>query len=531
LDNRVEIAAGALSGLMRFIRTEVTDVLASLKQKRVVLFAGNRGGKTSTIAYEYVQRLLGLHPNEEKVRLMRKVRCMSSSLPEGDNIDEEDNAQYIELKKLIPYELIKKDITNRSRNLVVTRPPGISDQRGDPCPETVFEFRSSKQELQDLGKINISSLWHDEETPKPIREECKARLVESNGDEYFTVTLTNPLSYVYDELWARASILFRTKTIVKKFGGSQRIDTPTGNPDIAAIQMATDDNPILDKASIDRLFEDDDEATQLLRRYGVPSHVTGRVHKTYNPAICYIDYDRTFPDGVPYNWMHARGIDYHESRTPWSVGWLSASPEDEWFLWNEFHPAIDGPNAYNTYEICKGILRRSDDYVYTVNLIDPLANKAQANTGTTVVSDMNRHFETIHRDEGIGTPSYWKPWDTKGTTGRAEISKRFKNAVRCGKPFNNLIKEGHIFKRLPTLWITNRCPNFHKSIMSWRYGEYTTSSTKAVNDPKSQPQQKFSHDNMCLECLAKDRALANASFLISHPPAQAVRRNMSVTGR
>ncbi len=521
------------SGLIRFKPTEVTDVLLQLPDlsKVTVIFAGNRAGKTSSVAYQYVMRAFGLHPSVDRTQRTSKVRCMSSSLPESDAENEDDNAQYIELKRLIPPDMIVKDITNRTRNLVVRRPPGITDNRGNPSKETVFEFRSSKQELQDLGKINISSLWNDEETPKIIRDECKARLIESDGDEFFTVTLTNPLSYAYDDLWLRASYIYRTRSIVEKFG-LPREERPTdGNKHVAAIQMATDDNPILELEAIERIFEDDDEATQLLRRYGMPAHITGRIHKTYNPTVNYISQDKYFPDGVPYNWMHTRAIDYHESRTPWSVIWLSASPEDEWFAWQEFHPAIDGSHAYTTYDISRNILRNSDDYIYTLNKIDPLANKKQPNTGTSATEDLNRHFHEIRRDEGLGTEAYWTGWDTKGTTGRSEVAKRFKNASRVGRPFNNAIRERGVMKRLPTLWITTGCPETHKSVMNWRYGEYVAQSTRAVNDPKTSPQQKFSHDCMCLEALAKERTLMNAAFFMNHPPSQAKRTIHSVTGR
>jgi hypothetical protein len=301
--------------------------------------------------------------------------------------------------------------------------------------------------------------------------------------------------------------------------------------DIACIQMATDDNPTLEKIAIERMFEDiTDPDEYQLRRYGVFKAISGRVHKTYDPAYCYIDYNKIFPSGVPYNWFHWRSVDFHESRTPWSVLWVSASPQNEWFVWKEFHPAIDGPHAYNTYEIAKYILRNSGDFYYTVNLIDPLANKKQPNTGMSVTDDLNRHFEEIRRNEGLGTPAYWQGWDTKGTTGRNNISMRFKNAVRCGQPFNNQTRQYGKTVYLPTLWICNSAPKTHKSVMNWRYGEYIATATKMVNDPKPDPQQKNSHDNMCLECSAKDMRIQNSAHMIAHPPRQADRRTMSVTG-
>jgi len=523
-----EHIAKALSSWENYIAfksTEVVEVLKRLPHQTIAVFSGNRGGKTSSVAHSYVQRLLGIHPIKDKNRLMRKVRCMSSTLPESSSPDEQDNAQYIELKKLLPYELIEKDVSTRSQNLVVKRPVGLSS------PKTVFEFRSSKQETQDLGKIDLSSLWHDEETPKDKREECRMRLMAEGGDEFFTLTMINPFSYVFDEVWERASFIYRTKLISEMFGLQQVEHKKTGR-NAACILMATDDNPILTKEDIDLIFEGvEDPDVLALRRYSVFKQVSGRIHKSYNPSICYINYDKYFRDGVPMQWTHARGIDYHESRIPWSVGWLSASPNDEWFLWKEFHPAIDGAKSYNTYDIAKAIARKSGDYYFTVNLIDPLANKKQPNTLFSATDDLNRYMDEIRKSEGMGTPTFWQGWDTKGTTGRDEVAKRFKNAVKCGKPFNNFVKERGLLKHIPTLWICDTCPEFHKSIMNWSFGEWMSAATKAVNAPKATAQQKHSHDNMVLEGLAKDQRLLFASHFMTHRIPQGQYKKVSVTGR
>ena len=509
-----------------FKNTEQYAVLGQLPHRTIALFSGNRAGKTSTIAKHYVDRLIGKCKIDYKNNLMKKVRCMSSSLPDSNDPDITDNAQYIELKRLIPPDMIIKDVTARSSNMVVKRPLGLNSDK------TIFEFRSSKQEMQDLGKINISSLWHDEETPDDKRVECLARLVQEDGDEYFSITTTNPFSYVYDDIFMEAAYIYRTKRVSAR-SGEERVDKRlNGNKEIACIFMSTYDNPTLSEDAIQRMIDKCSDPIQVdLRIYGIFRQVSGRIHKTYNPKYCYIDFAKTFPHGIPYNWFHCRAIDYHESRTPWSVGWMSVSPTNEWFLWNEFHPAIDGPNAYNTYEICKAIARKGEDFHYTVNLIDPLANKKQANTNLSTTDDMNRHFHEMRRTAGVGMPCYWEGWNTKGTTGRDEVSMRFKNATRCAKPFNNMIKERGMNIYLPTLWICNTAPEFHKSVLGWRYGEYVTSATRAVNDPKNVPMQRLSHDCMCLEALAKDSRVLHASHFMKNPPPIQGGRRTSITGR
>jgi len=519
-------ALNSWANWISFAKTEQYQVLDKLPHRCIALFAGNRSGKTASVAKHYVDRLIGKASVPYKNKLMGKVRCMSSSLPESNDPDVTDNAQYIELRRLIPSEMIIKDVTARSANLVVRRPVGLSSKK------TVFEFRSSKQEMQDLGKINLSSLWHDEETPDDKRTECAARLMQEDGDEIFSITTTNPYSYCYDDVFVPASYVYRTKKVVAHTGEERVEKRLKGNTDIACIIMSTYDNPTLSEDAIQRMIDKCADPVQVdLRIYGTFRQASGRIHKTYNPKYCFIPFTRYFPDGIPYEWFHCRGIDYHESRTPWSVGWMALSPTNEAFLWQEFHPAIDGPNAYNTYDICKTIARNSQEFIYTVNLIDALANKKQANSGFSTTDDMNRHFHEMRRTSGIGAQCFWEGWNTKGTTGRDNVSLRFKNAVRCGKPFNNKVREAGRVSYLPTLWICDTAPKFHHSIMNWRYGEYVTSTTRAVNDPKNVPMQKNSHDCCVLEALFKDSRVQNAShFMKNRPPLQGVRRR-SVTGR
>lgn len=450
---------------------------------------------TSCVAYALVTAILGIHPVPHWNELSNSIRCLSSSLPESSDPQEQDNTQYLELKKLIPYEMILKDISTRSQTLTVAGHQG----------KHYIEFKSTKQELQDTGKVQRGVIWMDEESPRAYREESRMRLHARDGLEIITLTPINGISYLYDDVFLRAGYIWRSPTICKKFNLPMEEFKPTGSKDIAVLQMATDDNPTLNPESIDRIFdaiEDPDELA--VRRYGIFKQISGRVHKNYSPLIHYISFNKYFPNGIPYDWTHARGIDYHESRIPWSVGWLSASPEDEWFLWQEFHPAIDGVHAMNTYDIAKHIIRHSSDYYYTVNLIDPLANKKQANTLLSVTDDLNRYFDEFRKEHGMGTSTLWQGWDTKDTKGRDEIKRRFKNATECGVPFNNIKREKGGTRRLPTLWICDTCPEFNKSIQRWSFGEWATVRTRQINDPLVKPQSKYSHDCMTLECLAKD---------------------------
>jgi hypothetical protein len=107
----------------------------------------------------------------------------------------------------------------------------------------------------------------------------------------------------------------------------------------------------------------------------------------------------------------------------------------------------------------------------------------------------------------MGSQCYWEGWDTKGKKGREEIHLRLKNALDVKKPFNNKYREHGETKTLPTLWICDTCPKFITSLQRWGFGEWATTQAKFANDKKETPKQKYSHDNMVLEGLAKDHRL------------------------
>jgi hypothetical protein len=170
------------------------------------------------------------------------------------------------------------------------------------------------------------------------------------------------------------------------------------------------------------------------------------------------------------------------------------------FIYDEYNPS---PEQLITQDIAREIAIRSGNRQYRLDLIDPLAVKAQPNTGLSVVDDLNRLF-TMFKREGLCTGGYWQPWDTKGTRGRENIRERLKNSVACGKPFNNVVQKKDRKEFLPTVWIFAKCKNFAHSFKNWRWEEWGTSAAHTVKEEKNAPQQKWSHFPMVAEAFLKD---------------------------
>jgi len=537
-----------------FNKTPVYKRLIKCWHKIIALFTGNQFGKTGSVSYTYVLRIMSIHPIPKKnitylecmdrpkaqidegfkseylkkhknldsatflmakmpkdgkcpecgkdlVQRQRKSRVFrfcSETLPgQSANVNKEGisaevkNTQYPELKKWLPSFLIKKDITFRNPAMTIKDIFGGGD--------IIVEFVSYNQSVQSTAGSQRVSIWCDEQPPPEFLEEQFPRSIAEDGDLVITCTPADRITYLYDDVFEKAQCYIRSKTIADKFGVKE-LEFTDSKSSIAVIQAATDDNPTLSKDAIDDLFQEvDDPDTLAIRRYGIFKQVTGRIYKAFQWNIHVIPKDKYFPEGIPKIYNHFRGIDYHE-HVNWACGMMSISPTNEAFIWGEYNPS---PEQQITFDTVRELCNMSKDFKFTLNLIDPLANKTQSNTGLTVTDDINRAF-SMYKKEGLGTGGYWRSWDTKSTRGRDEVRKRLINSVKCGKPFNNKIVKNGKIEYLPTLWILDTCRLSALSMKNWRLEEWVNNTANSTKEKKETPQQKWSHMNMVWECLFKD---------------------------
>jgi len=454
---------------------------------------------------------------KEKLRIherkTRVFRFCSENLPTdrattGDNVGDQStevkNATYPEIKKWMPRHLIKKDDITARHSVITLHDPNAGHIFGDleyKGADIVYEFVSYSQTVQAGAGVQRLSCWCDEEPPFDFYDEQLPRLIAEDGDFLLSLTPANRMTWTFDEFYEKAKLYVRTDSIcdflTQKDGKeAKQIEWTDSKENIAVIQAATDDNPTLSKKAIEKKLRWEDPETMATRRYGVFTQATGRVF-TFDWRVHYIDKDKYFPIRMPEDWIHGRSIDYHE-RNDWAIVWACISPKDELFIYNEL--AVN-PTKWTTLPISEEIAGKSGMQRYSCNLIDPLANKVQVNTGETTVEDLNRIFHQLKKD-GKGMGGYWQPFDTKGTKGRDEIKTRLSNSVKVGKPFNNRVEKKGEYRYLPTLWVLNNCKQMAQSLKQWRFDE-----PKGKNPSKDKSEkmiQKWSHFCTALEGLLKD---------------------------
>ena len=454
-------------------------------------------------------------------RKTRIFRFCSETLPGesetvgADNTGESTevrNSVYPAFKKWLPAFLIKKDITARKPSITLFD-PNHGQQFGDiqhQGEDIVVEFVSYSQSVQALAGVQRLSIWCDEEPPLPFFEEQLPRLLAEDGDLLISLTPANRVTWTYDEIFEQTQIYIRTPTICEFLKEQEpdkehkRIQWTESKNDIAVIQAATDDNPTINKEVIEQTYIWDDPDTIATRRFGLFRAATGRIFSDMNLMVHVIDPKKYFSpqNGFrpPSNYLHARSIDYHE-RNPWAIPWVALSPENEMFVYWEFSP---NPLKWVTLSIAQEIAKINNHQRFAINLIDPLANKVQTNTGTTVIEDLNQIFSKLRR-QGEGQGGYWEPFDTKGLKGRDDIRERLKNSLLVEKPFSNRVLRDGREVWLPTMWVFDNCRETIKSLKHWRFGEWTQSVDVITKDRKEDPIQKHSHYCTALEGLLKDQ--------------------------
>jgi hypothetical protein len=499
----------------------------------------------NSVVMDYYLRIWGKHPqdhlNVKPEDKIRTFRFASENLP-GDNENEEvRNTQYPVLKRRFNPSWILKDITAR-KSVVSVQPqtPKILPDGTEWHQKPVqFEFVSYGQSTQAQAGVQRRSVYIDESAPKDFFDEQIPRLLAADGDLILSYTpIPGSIGWEFDELYDRARIIYRTMAVRKRIYKRTGVKLPAvqytdSKDDIAVIMAATDDNPIYAKLAaekskrVGREITADEYITEMLglisdedvidaRRYGLFKQLSGNIFKGFDQRCHIISREKYFPEGLPYEWKHFRGIDWHEA-TPWACGWIAVSPHDEIFIYNEFNPS---PERMVTMEIARVIATRSQDYKFDLNLIDPLSAKIQPNTGLSSLEDLNRLFAE-YKKQGIGTGGHWQVWDTKSQKGRDEIRKRLQNAALCGVPFNNEVKKDGITKRLPTLWVLDNCIETIKSLKNWRREEWGDRSSLVTKDEKETPQQKWSHFCTMLEGLMKRPEVFAARFGMRQPQREA----------
>jgi phage terminase large subunit-like protein len=130
---------------------------------------------------------------------------------------------------------------------------------------STIEFMSYDQDLDKFAGTSRHWIHFDEEPPKSIYIENMARLIDTDGDFWITMTPVEGMTWVYDDLY------------------EPNENNPDG--DVAIIEISTLQNPYLTRSAVESFISSIDEDEQTSRIGGKFVQVGGRIYKNFDPTI------------------------------------------------------------------------------------------------------------------------------------------------------------------------------------------------------------------------------------------------------
>lgn len=235
-----------------------------------------------------------------------------------------------------------------------------------------IEFMSYDQDLDKFAGTSRHWVHFDEEPPKPIYNECMARLVDTDGDWWMTMTPVEGMTWIYDDIYEK------------------NVDNP--DTDVDVIEINTFENPYLTESGIKKLLASVDEDEQAIRVGGKFVQVGGRVYKNFDPTIggphvlkeSIEDPVKAFPSS---HWLWMLGLD-HGLNNPTACVWIAFDRNGFAVQFDEYYKSdrtID-QNARAILDICRQHGRMPD-----IMVGDPSIQNRLANSGLSIQEEYQKY--------------------------------------------------------------------------------------------------------------------------------------------
>ena len=343
---------------------------------------------------------------------------------------------YVKLQELLPKSEYLKGTWNSSfdKQLRVLRLK---------CGSS-FQFMTYEQDWQKMGGVTIHRVHYDEEPPRKHRIENRLRVMRYGGDEVFTMTPVEGLTWMNDEIWENRGEEVRTGVYFNE------------KENFSCVTVDMDDNPYLGTQekvlALAGLSDEEREA----RKSGRFVALTGLIYKDFNERDNILPYEE-FLDAsgefqFPQNFNVISGID-PGLRNRCAVLFSFIDAEDNIFVFDELYEQGKTVREVAT-EFHKLLTHYGATPIY--NVIDPASRNKNHQTG--------RSDQSEYADHGILTI----PGQNAVETGINRVRERFQN------------------KRL---YILSNCVNLIREVKKYRWKE----APRTGEDGRPVPVKKDDH--------------------------------------
>lgn len=397
-----------------------------------VFLGGNRSGKTHAGVVEDIWWLTGRHRYIKTPPPPVRGRLVTVNINEG-------LLQIIlpKIKQLIlPSDLINgswEDSFHKTER-ILTLDNG-----------STLSFMTYEMDVEKFAGTSLHFTHYDEEPPLPIFNEAQARLVDTNGRSWMTMTPVEGMTWVFYNIYE-----------------PYVLGTNVANRFIVEVDMQ--DNPHLSPEAIEKFLATLDPEERKAREHGTFVAMSGKVFKNFSKDthVCeYVD-PKTL---VKAGWAIYNSID-HGWNNPTAVLWHAVSPNDDVITFGEHYKSemtiAEHARVIHAMEAEWGI----SQHIYA-RTGDPAMKQTSAHTGTSVIEEYSKHgvyigVESVPRQVEIGIA-------------------RMQQYFRLGKD------------NRPKWQIADSCPNLINELQKLRWKTYSSKKVAFDNNKLEQVHKKDDH--------------------------------------
>lgn len=307
------------------------------------VFGGNRSGKTECGAVESVWLARGIHPFRENrknaigwiVSVTRQVQrdVAQSKVLSYIHKDWISEVVMISGKKasydggIIDYVSIKNVFGGESR----------------------LYFKSQDQGREKFQGASVDFVWFDEEPPEDIYNECRMRVLDTEGDIFGTMTPLKGITWVYNDIYLNAN----------------------NDDEVWSEHIEWADNPYLSQKEVDYLTKTMSGEELESRRYGKFIGNGGMVYSEFDETVNVIE-----PFNVPKDWYDNISID-PGLNNPLSCHWYAVDYDGNIYVIAEHYEAGRSVEYHcdKITEICNKLSWHRASNGMICALIDSAANQ------------------------------------------------------------------------------------------------------------------------------------------------------------
>lgn len=421
---------------------------------------GNRAGKTHGGVIEDLWWATGRHPFIETPPPPVRIRVVVTDFTQGLG-----EVMLPKFKALVRPSDLKGGNWDRAYNKQDRK---ITFKNGSE-----IQFLSYEQDLQKFAGSSQHAIHFDEEPPKDIYTESAARVVDTEGRMWITMTPVDGITWVYDDLFDPVRNA-PDKVISIEQGEHVGPVYHSEEHETTIVEVATEENPFVGAKARERFFKSLSKDERDARSKGQFVSVGGRVFPEFSKETHVIP-QVVNPREYFKGWRIITSVDFGmNAPTAWL--WHAVSPQGTIVtFWEHYKSQMfveEHAKMVHAIEKSLGI-----EVEFRVG--DPAGNQQTGVAAMTYVSEYAR----------MGLPIVTEGIPRDGAIGIAKMKQYFALRGRVeNKETGEVLDPGK-----PTWFVTENCVNFEKELRNLLFDKYDSSKTRYKHNKKETVQKKNDH--------------------------------------